>query len=88
MLFRAKKDMDKFPVAHLGSKDLVLLEVSIGRYRLQTEAVGSSGSKTKGKFQGWDTWRAHLDLCAVSILSKAPTEVAVGDDADTAEVGI
>ena len=82
------KDMDKFMVSQLGSKDLILLEVSISHYRLQTEAAVSSGSKTKGKFQGWDTWHAHLELCAVSTLSKAFKEMVGGDDADTAEVGI
>jgi hypothetical protein len=80
--------MDRFPVSQLGSRDLVLLEVSIGRYRLQTESAVSTNSKTKAKFQGWDTWRAHLELRAVSMLSKAPKETAGGDDGDTAEVGI
>jgi hypothetical protein len=88
VLFRAKKDMDTYPVSQLDLKDLILLEASIGRYRLQTETTASSGSKTKGKFQAWDTWRAHLELRAVSILSNAPKEAAEGDDADTAEVVI
>jgi putative alpha-1,2-mannosidase len=87
VVYRAKKDMDTYPVAGLVPKDLVLVEASIGQYRLQTEAA-SSGSKMKGKYQGWDTWRAHLELCSVSILSKAPTELEGGEDADTADVVI
>ena len=88
VLFRAKKDMGIYPVLDLRPKDLVLLEASISRYRLQQDTSNGPGSKSKARYQAWDTWRAHLELRSISVLSKVTVTKTDSDEGDTSEVAI
>jgi len=79
--------MDTYLPEHLGMKDLILLEASIACYRLQDDdeklATGSSTSKFKAKQPGWERWRALLELCSISLISKAPVQKNLNDDETT-----
>ena len=77
MVFHAKKDMEHYAPNLLCPKDLVMVEVMISRYKIfdnNEKDNAQSTSKIKAKSHNWEKWRAHFELRAVSLISKAPKE--------------
>jgi hypothetical protein len=76
--------MDKYQPELLRTKDLVMAELSIARYRIQEEedknVAGPSNAKTKSKSQNWDKWRALFELRSVSLIASAPKETDMDAD--------
>jgi hypothetical protein len=69
--------MDTYSPESLQSKDLVMIEVVIVRYRLFDDQKDNTlfSSKSKTRTQQWEKWRAQFKLRAVSLLAKAPKEL-------------
>ena len=85
MIFRAKKDMERYAPDLLRPKDLIMAEVNISRYKIMDNDKkdnAQSTSKVKAKSQNWEKWRAHFELKAVSLIAKAPKEEIDEDDTD------
>jgi hypothetical protein len=70
--FRPKSEMAYRDISEFGIRDLVLLEVRIGRYRVKTEeeikASESSTNRYRPKSNKWEKWRAQYEIHAVSLL--------------------
>lgn len=83
--------MELYAPELLQTKDLVMIEVSISRFRIQEEddkpKASSSATKYKSKSLQWEKWRAHLELRTVSLISKAPA-TKQGDAGETSAVTI
>ena len=62
----------------LQTKDVVMVEALIARFRIQDDddkgKASSSTIKPKIKSNKWEKWRAHLELKGVSLIAKAPEE--------------
>jgi len=72
-VYSAKHDMPRCKVDKLGLRDLVLVEVNVARYKLkdgEEQAESSSTQKKRYAPTPWLKWRAHYELCAISLLHK------------------
>jgi len=64
MVFHAKKDMEHY------APDLLHYKI----FDNNEKENAQSTSKIKAKSHNWEKWRAHFELRAVSLISKAPKE--------------
>jgi hypothetical protein len=84
--------MERYAPKLLRPKDLVMVEVYIAHYQVQDEddknKASSSTSKYKAKSPGWENWRAHLELKAISLIATAPKEQNKISEDDTTELTI
>lgn len=77
--------MEAYPAVELKAKDLVMVEVNVGRYKVYDSKLTAEEVRAKMRSNTWEHWRAFYDLRSVSLLAKAPPEVANPDaDEDTA----
>jgi hypothetical protein len=60
--------MKPFPVERLKLRDTVMVEVSIGRYKINRKET-KEGS---GRKYGWVEWRANLELRSISLVHRDP----------------
>jgi hypothetical protein len=60
--------MKQFPVQELKLRDTVMVEVSIGRYRIKKDMKDTG----VGRKYGWMEWRAYLELRSISLIHRDP----------------
>lgn len=78
--------MNAYPVVELGIKDLVMVEVNVGRYRVYDNKLTEEEMRVKTRSRIWEHWRAFFDLRSVSLLAKAPVEDSVPESDDVSAV--
>jgi hypothetical protein len=70
--------MSYFPIKDIKERDTVMVEANIRRYKVKTPS---------GKGQ-WHSWRAYLDLKAISIVHQAPSIFHPAEDSSDDELRI
>lgn len=68
--------MTRLPTQNLQKKDTIMVEATIGRYRLKTQGDSVRMAKTSG----WTEWRAFLDLRCISLIHRDLASVDIPDD--------
>jgi hypothetical protein len=69
--FADKTDMQTYDPDTLKYDDLVLVEMSVGRYRIREDSE-QSPKKSKG-VPGWVKYKATFNLISASLLHSAPS---------------
>lgn len=69
--------MQTYSALDIKQRDVVLMEVQVGRYRIKDEVEKKPLSPSKvvtfnrAKVLTWDRWRAQYELRSLSLLAKA-----------------
>lgn len=73
--------MKKLEVSILKPNDIVLVETLVRRF------IPRENNKRKA-VRGWPYWKCSFDLCAISLLLKAPTDLPARSADSNVEVDI
>jgi hypothetical protein len=64
--------MTSLATSNLNIRDLVLLEVQVGRYRLKEGGSSSESTANQNKVRpGWEKWRAQFELLSIALIHKS-----------------